>query len=418
MMPIYDFRTGTGKVPFLTPTRSLVLYDPFDTRVLPNANILVTGTSGAGKSFLVSLLVSGYEIGAAAQGEPPPYVFILDNGASYKRYAELRPDGRYVLFGFDRPPGVDPFAWSAEEGDLDEHVSRLEWLLLDLLHVDPSEEERFERVKAVLEAALYSLYASGGEASFAGLGNALEALGRPEAEALTASLYPFVRGKFRRLCEASRDLEMTEDVHLLCYDFHGLAEHRDLASLALRLAIYQVRRWAARVSRKGHRTFLVLDESWALLDAASGGAIAGTAAPFIAASVRMGRKEGMSVVGLSQVIEDFAQSAYGAAIVGNSATKFVGQPGGEGVEGLRRHLRLTDRQVDQVRRLKRTQRFHEFLLMQGDLTHVVRVPGDPLSRWIFTTSPRDRERLAALAKSRPDLSLLEQVRLLAASGEA
>ena len=71
-----------------------------------------------------------------------------------------------------------------------------------------------------------------------------------------------------------------------------------------------------------------------------------------------------------------------------------------------------------MRRLKRTRRFHEFLLMQGDLTHVVRVPGDPLSRWIFTTSPRDRERLAALAKSRPDLSLLEQVRFLAASEDA
>ena len=32
--------------------------------------------------------------------------------------------------------------------DLDEHVSRLEWLLLDLLHVSEAEPERFERKKA------------------------------------------------------------------------------------------------------------------------------------------------------------------------------------------------------------------------------------------------------------------------------
>jgi len=114
------------------------------------------------------------------------------------------------------------------------------------------------------------------------------------------------------------------------------------------------------------------------------------------------------------VIEDFVRSPYGAAIVGNSSTKLIGQPGGESVEGLRVHLRLTDRQVEQVRRLSRTPRYHEFLLIQGDRNNVVRVPADPFSKWVFTTSPKDRERLSRLAEERPDLSLLEMVRLLAA----
>src|SRR5262249_9490884 len=152
-------------------------------------------------------------------------------------------------------------------------------------------------------------------------------------------------------------------------------EHRDYAALALRLCIYEVRRFAARMSRRHHRTFLILDESWALLDSGAGGTVASTAGPFLASSVRMGRKEGMSVIGLSQVIEDFVASAYGAAIVGNSSTKLIGQPGGESIDGLRKHLRLTDRQVDQVRRLTRTTRYHEFLLIQGERSHVVRIPG-------------------------------------------
>jgi len=130
----------------------------------------------------------------------------------------------------------------------------------------------------------------------------------------------------------------------------------------------------------------------------------------------MGRKEGMSVVGLSQVIEDFVRSPYGAAIVGNSSTKLVGQPGGESVEGLRTHLRLTERQVEQVRRLSRTSRYHEFLLIQGDRSNVIRVPADPFSRWVFTTSPKDRERFIQLAEEHPELSLLDQVRTLAAEG--
>jgi hypothetical protein len=69
-----------------------------------------------------------------------------------------------------------------------------------------------------------------------------------------------------------------------------------------------------------------------------------------------------------------------------------------------------------VRRLSRTPRYHEFLLIQGDRCNVVRVPADPFSKWVFTTSPKDRDRFMQLAEERPDLSLLDQVRMLAAEG--
>jgi len=413
LLPCFDFRVGAGKVAFTTPSNSLVLFDPFDATAQPNANILITGTSGAGKSVLAQFLVSSYEVGCAALGEPAPYTFVLDNGASYQRYMELRPqDARYVSFSFEDPPGVDVFTWTPEDGPVEEHVSRLEWLLLDLLRVSQTEEERFERKKAAIEEALLRIYGGSLPRSFLGLREALEA--NAEGRELVPGLFPYTEGKFRRLFEPNPLFALDEGVRAVCYDFKGLGEHRDLAALALRLVIYQVHRFSARVSRKRHRTFLVVDESWALLD--SSVTAASPAPHFIASAVRMGRKAGMSVIGLSQVIEDFARSSYGAAILGNSAIKFVGMPGGEGVEGLRRHLQLTDRQVEHVRRLVRTPRYHEFLTIQGDTSHVVRVPLDPFSRWVFTTSPQDRERLAGLEASRPDLSLIERVRLLAREG--
>jgi hypothetical protein len=414
MLPIWGFQSGEGKIPFLTPHNGLVLYDPFDTGSQPNANILVTGTSVAGKSFAVSYLLSAYEVASAARGDKAPFTFILDNGASYRRYIELRPDGRYVAYSFEEPPGVQPFEWREEDEALEEHISRLEWLLLDLLHVSDADLERFERKKAAIEAALYKLYQDGLDHNFRGFAKALETI--PEGKELATSLFPFTDGKFAKLFKPRPDANPRDDIHAVCYDFLHLTEHRDFAALALRLCVYEIRRFAARMSRRRHRTFLVLDESWALLDNAAGGGIASTAGPFLSSSVRMGRKEGMSVIGLSQVIEDFVRSPYGAAIVGNSSTKLVGQPGGESIEGLRTHLRLTDRQVEQVRRLSRTPRYHEFLLIQGDRTNVVRVPADPFSRWVFTTSPKDRDRFAQLAEDRPDLSLLDQVRVLAAEG--
>ena len=105
MLPVWGFQCGEGKIPFPTPQNGLVLYDPFDTGSQPNANILVTGTSGAGKSFAVSYILSAYELACAGRGERLPFTFILDNGASYRRYIELRPDGRYVAYSFEHPPG-------------------------------------------------------------------------------------------------------------------------------------------------------------------------------------------------------------------------------------------------------------------------------------------------------------------------
>jgi hypothetical protein len=409
MLPVFDFRVGRGKVPFPTPNNSVVLYDPFDSRSQANANILVTGTSGAGKSVLVQFLLSGYEIACAGHGEALPYVVILDNGASYKRYVDLRPDeSRYVAFDFEHVPGVDVFSWEASDGPLEEHVSRLEWLLLDLLRVPEEDAERFERLKAVLEQALLEAYRTHDRPGFPELLGILES--SPEARPLAPGLFPFAQGTFKRLF--TRTPQGPKAPRFLCYDFKGLSEHPDLASVALRLVIFGVRRFASAAARSGRRTFLVLDESWALLESA--GRLSATAAPFIAASVRMGRKEGTSVVGLSQQVEDFARSSYGAAILGNSATKFVGMLGGESVQGLEAHLRLSPRQVGQVRRLARTSRYHEFLLVQGERTNVVRVPLDPLSRWIFTTAPADRERLEELRERRPDLGLRDQLRLLAA----
>jgi hypothetical protein len=412
LMPIFDTVPGEGKVPFLTPSQSLVFYDPFDVRAQANANALITGVPGAGKSVLAQLVLSGYEIATAGRGESSPYVFILDNGASYERYMRLREDdGRYVRFSFAEPPGVDVFECAPDE-DTDEHISRLEWLLLDLLRVDAAQEERFERKKAAVEEALKALYSGDGPRDMRGFS---EALGRtPEGVELVPGLYPFTEGKFGRLLKKNPTLALSEDVRAVCYDFMGLVEHPDYASIALRLVIYQIRRFAARQNERRKRTFLMLDESWSLLDGRVGrSAVTHQAASFLTSSVRMGRKEGCAILALSQNIADFAGSALGSAVIENSSTKFVGLTDAAGLEPLKRHLQLTSRQVDQVRSLARTAQYHEFLFIQGDRSQVIRVPLDAFSRWVFTTSPKDRDRIAALAAARPDLSLLDQMRLLA-----
>jgi hypothetical protein len=49
-------------------------------------------------------------------------------------------------------------------------------------------------------------------------------------------------------------------------------------------------------------------------------------------------------------------------------------------------------------------------------TAVVRVPADEFSRWVFTTDPRDKARMAELEAANPEMSILERIRLVASPG--
>jgi type IV secretory pathway VirB4 component len=208
-------------------------------------------------------------------------------------------------------------------------------------------------------------------------------------------------------------MAMSEEVHAICYDFTGLGEHKDLLRLALRLSIYVVRRWAARMSARGHRTVLLLDESWAVLEKGLTESASSSASAYLNEVARLGRKEGLSLLSLSQNFSDFAEAACGNAIIANSSTFLLGPQGNAGLGGYTKHLDLTARQQEQVQKLRRSSSWAEFLMIRDRESSVVRVVLDPFTRWVFTTAPDDRRRLRELEEKRKDLTLIERLRLLA-----
>lgn len=84
-LPIYQDFTGEGITPvclFRNRAGGLVSFDPFDSR-LPNYNSLVTGSSGAGKSFLNNLVLLQYMT-------QKPMVYIIDIGGCVSRMKSQR----------------------------------------------------------------------------------------------------------------------------------------------------------------------------------------------------------------------------------------------------------------------------------------------------------------------------------------
>jgi hypothetical protein len=85
-VPIETPWTGThdGKPAFLTRTRegTFLRFDPF-SRELSNGNILVTGKTGSGKSFLIKQLLLQLQV-------LNPRIAIVTKGADYRALVELR----------------------------------------------------------------------------------------------------------------------------------------------------------------------------------------------------------------------------------------------------------------------------------------------------------------------------------------
>src|SRR5262249_254032 len=83
-LPVFEPYQGRGVTPvclFRNRQAGLVSYDPFDQR-LPNYNALVTGSSGAGKSFLNNLILFQFMT-------QKPVVFVIDIGGSYRKLCEF-----------------------------------------------------------------------------------------------------------------------------------------------------------------------------------------------------------------------------------------------------------------------------------------------------------------------------------------
>lgn len=418
LMPVWDCRPTKGMIPFRTSRNTCTWVDVFDKSINPNANVLIFGASGSGKSFLTNTLLVGQDIACAARGLPAPCTYIIDCGGSYNRYMGVRPDAVSRTFEGDNVPGIDPFQHGENDGPLDDHISSLCWLLLDLYKIDESDAERFARMQGVLEMALRRMYGGSHTRDFDGLDAALAADAGDDAATLRRSATRFRQGSLARLFQSDPRTSFGDNIRAVAFDFKGLQGRADSAAVALRLVVFEIRRRTARLHRRRVRSFVVFDESWMLLQEKSGqSSVVSAAGPFLAEYVRTARKDGGSVIALSQQLSDFMNCPWGPAIVSNSSTKFIGQAGGETeIMDLKSLLGLNDRQVEQVRSLRLVPR--EFVLIQGGgsgfaRSDVVQATSDPLSLWTFGTSPDEKVRMAAIADEHPELSLFEQIQLLA-----
>lgn len=382
-LPIYGPREGDKNpvVLFRNRLNGLLSFDPFDSG-LPNYNCLVTGSSGAGKSFLNNCIL----LQELARGLR---VFIIDIGGSYKKLTEAL-DGQYLDVSLSDDYRINPFDLPDPKAEpTDQKIKSL----LAVIESMVSEDERAKLPKldrVLLEKAIIELYqrkrAKSEVPILSDLAADLSKMSEPSMIAISKMLYMWTGNRpYGKLLDGLGSFRT--DASICTFDLKGLSSYPDLQSVMILILTDYILTQVEmdRTIRKR----IILDEAWELLKS-------NAAASFMEYCARTLRKTGSGITFITQGVEEIVASPIGPAILNNTATKFVMLQRGDS-EVLRETLKLNNQELGLVNSLgQKKGHFSEGFMIEGDHRQVVRIYPSPFEYWLSTSDAQDNSYLEKL----------------------
>lgn len=393
-LPVYGPREGdlVPAVLFRNRLGGLVRFNPFDPG-LPNYNALVTGSSGAGKSFLNNCIL-------LQELQQNLRVFIIDIGGSYKKLTETL-SGQYLEMNLNNGYKINPF--DIPDPSKEPSTQKLKSLLASIECMvsddDGAKLPKLDRV--MLEQALLELYGEfrkkGKVPTLSALRDHLGSSKEPSLQRISKMLYSWTGDRpYGRLLDGEGSLRT--DARVCTFDLKGLSSYPDLQSvMTLMLTEFILTQVE---SDKTSNKRIILDEAWELLRSPA-------AASFMEYCARTLRKTGSGITFITQGLEEIVASPIGPAILNNTATKFVMLQRGDS-KVLSATLKLNPQELALIHSLEqRKGRFSEGFMIEGNHRQVIRVHPTPLEYWMATSDAKDNAELLRLQKT--GLSLEESI---------
>ena len=285
---------------------SLIIFDRF---TLENANAVILGKSGGGKSFLVKLeslrlLTMGTE------------VIILDPENEYAKLCnEL--GGEFVEFSSNSTYKINPFEIPDDSTDPDELQNKI-LDLHSLLRVMMGELSPAQ--DAILDRALVSVYRNHGitpdPATFKNPAPYLEdvyksflGMETPEAKELSDRLEKYVKGSAAGIFNQQSSFDIKQP--LTVFGIRDLEEN--LRPVAMYIVLDFI--WN-RIRRTKKKRVLVVDEAWYLIKNKD-------SAAYLRNFAKRARKYGMGMTTITQDVEDFLSTDEGKSIITNSSLQII-----------------------------------------------------------------------------------------------
>lgn len=397
LVPLYGPWPGHETPSILLKSRmgSLLSFNPFDSS-LSNANQLVSGGSGSGKSFMTNLLL-------LQMLKENPKVFFIDIGGSYRKLTENL-SGQYVELGVNDYLSVNPFDLAPGETKPSSHKIKFIVGLVELMTKEDGDARIPKLARAEIEEAVQRVYQISKSPRLSDLRELL--LKHPDKEIQTFGkiLAPWCGNTpYGKFLDQSTTIEFQRDI--VAFDLKGLESYPDLQGVCLYIITDLV--WREVQRDRSKMKFIVFDECWKLLKDEAG-------LVFIEEVFRTVRKYFCSATAISQDLNDFLSSSISSALLPNCSVKWILMQNQSDFTKMKEALGLNDNEVELIQSLHQEKgQFSEAFLLAGPERRTIAViEPTPLELWIATTDPRDLSAIEDLKKKEPNLSQIEILKML------
>jgi hypothetical protein len=417
LFPMWGNWKGSKNSLFVLPSlwnRELVGFDFYDSNIAPN--VLISGVSGAGKSYLLCYILITMNRGhyatlpTGAVVERPPITFVFDKGMTgqpcgFEKVAKLF-GGRIYEATPSKAPAMNFLArlgaTPPERGN--EDYKDLVDMCADIICDMAVEGNRFlERLDkaAVTESLIeaHRVYRSGPMRRELILSDVVAVLRAPKRVAETedaarrrqrvAALISdyYGTGTYARFFDRPGSLQLKE--RFIVFDLKALSRNPDLQRVFLKIAML----WADTVMNDpkelDSRKILVFDEAHDLIGKTSSNAIE--------TAFRLYRKRKGIVIAASQSGEDFYVGQGGQAIVQNSAHKIFLRQDPSKFHYTAQAFNLTEQQADVILRLRTVKGVESQFYLISDIGEGALVlPLEPAYYWASTNNGDDNMLFAQL----------------------
>ncbi len=303
---------------------SLIIFDRF---TLENANSVILGKSGGGKSFLVKLealrlLMMGVD------------VIIIDPENEYQKLASSV-GGEFVVFSTSSQYKINPFDLTTTEATADELSNKIldlhSLMRVIMGELTPSQD-------ALLDRALVLTYKEKGitqdPETFKNEPPLLEDLYKiflgmetPEAKELADRLEKFVSGSAAGIFNQQSNFDIKNP-----FTVFGI---RDLEENLRPVAMYIILDYVwNRIRKERKKRILVVDEAWYLIKQKDSGA-------YLHSFAKRARKYLLGLTTITQDVEDFLSTDEGKAIITNSSLQIILKQSTAAVEKITETFYLT-----------------------------------------------------------------------------
>lgn len=308
-----------------TLNNSLVIIDRFS---FENANTVVFGKSGSGKSFMVKLEI-------LRQSMFGTEIIIIDPEQEYLNLTHAL-GGEYLSFSPDSDIKINPFSLVSE--DMSQTQLGIKILALHSLmkimvgDMNPIQEAMLDRAMVLTykqkgitpDPATYSKEPPILEDLYKNLLNMEE----DEAKDLAFRLEQYVRGGFAGLFNQQTNYDVKNTLTVF-----SLKELEDaLRPLAMHIILDFV--WN-KVRMKLKKRILVVDEAWYIMKYPD-------SAAYLQGIVKRARKYYLGVTTITQDVEDFLSGDYGKTILSNASLQVLLKQGTSEIEILTKTFKLSE----------------------------------------------------------------------------